>query len=85
MLAADALGAMASDPALFDRFLGETGVALAEIRTIAAQPDFLRGVLDFVVRHEDALTAVAAAANVPPERVVRAHERLAGRPAVGSE
>jgi len=75
-LAVRALGFVASDPALLPRFLAITGIEAKDIRTAAAQPGFLAGVLQFVLAHEPTLMAFAEAAAVDPAEVGRACRAL---------
>jgi hypothetical protein len=58
--------------------LASTGIGPDQIRTAAADPAFLRGVLDFVANDEKLLLAVAEHAGVSPESVERAHLVLNG-------
>ncbi len=56
-VAIDALGFLAADQELLERFLDLTGLRADEIRVAATQPGFLVGVLDFVLAHEPTLIA----------------------------
>ena len=78
-LAIQALGFLAADPEWLGRFLAATGIGPDRIRTAAADPAFLCGVLDFVANDEKLLLAVAEYAGVSPESVERAHLALNGR------
>jgi hypothetical protein len=77
-LAIQALGFMAADPEWLGQFLATTGIGPDQIRTAAADPAFLRGVLDFVANDEKLLLGVAEHAGVSPESVERAHLVLNG-------
>ncbi|MCB8838483.1 DUF3572 domain-containing protein [Aurantimonas sp. VKM B-3413] len=76
-LAISALGFIASDRVLLDRFLALTGLSVAELRQAAASAGFLPGVLDFILGHEPTLLAFAQASNTPPERIGEARRALA--------
>lgn len=77
-LAVTALSFLAADPKLFDRFLALTGIEIGAIRQVAASPDFLLGVFDFILGHEPTLIAFAEDAEIDPGRVVAARQALAG-------
>nr|WP_210292029.1 DUF3572 domain-containing protein [Aurantimonas endophytica] len=76
-VAVQALGFIAADRPLLDRFLAVTGINVAELRAAAATPGFLAGVLDFVLAHEPTLMAFAADQSLDPARVAAAREALA--------
>lgn len=71
-LAISALGYIAGEPPLLNRFLALTGIEAAAIRQAAVQPGFLAGVLYFIAAHEPTLMAFAEAESVPPEDVIKA-------------
>lgn len=77
-IAVAALGHIAAEPELLDRFLALTGIAPSDIRHVAGEPGFMAGVLAFVVQHEPTLTAFAAGSGIPPERVTEAWRSLPG-------
>ena len=62
------------------RFLAITGMGPAEIRAASAEPGFLAGVLDYVASDERLIADFAAAADVDPADVGRAHVALGGSP-----
>ena len=76
-VAVQALGFIAADRPLLDRFLAVTGINVADLRAAAATPGFLAGVLDFVLAHEPTLMAFAANQSLDPARVAAARESLA--------
>lgn len=71
-LAIQALGFVASDPALLPRFLAITGIDASQIRAAARQPGFLAGVLQFILAHEPTLLQFAQHAGIDPSGVGRA-------------
>jgi hypothetical protein len=74
-----ALGALAwtlGDAARADRLLALTGLAPADLRARADDPEMLGAALAFLEAHEPDLIACADALGVTPETLVRAHERL---------
>jgi hypothetical protein len=77
-VAIQALSYLASDTEQLERFLTLTGLDHAAIRTAAAQPGFLAGVLDHVLSDESLTVAFAAYANLPPVEVDRARAALSG-------
>lgn len=77
-LAARAFSYLAADEDLLPRFLAETGLSGAEIRSASSEPGFLAGVLEFLLQDESTLLAFAAADGMKPETIVAAHRALAG-------
>lgn len=75
-VAIEALGFLAQDPTLLTRFLAMTGLEVSSLRTAAAEPGFLAGVLAFIAGHEKTLTDFAAASGKTPEMVAAAHRAL---------
>jgi hypothetical protein len=75
-LAVSALGFIASDPELLSRFLAITGIHPQQIRSAAAEPGFLAGVLNFLLAHEPTLLRFAEAEGVQPDRVAKAMRGL---------
>ncbi len=59
-LAVQALSYIAQDPERLGRFLALTGIGPAEIRSAAAEPGFLAGVLDYVASDQALIIAFAA-------------------------
>ena len=79
-LAVAALGFIAGDGERLGRFLAITGIGPESIRAAAREPDFLLGVLDYLVSDEPLLIAFAEENDFEPEHVARAREVLAGPP-----
>jgi hypothetical protein len=77
-----ALGFIASDPERLGRFLLQTGIGPATLRSAAREPQFLSRVLDYLGEDEALLLAFAANEGLAPETVARARLTLAG-PAAG--
>jgi Protein of unknown function (DUF3572) len=77
-LAVGALGFIAADPEQLSRFLALSGIDPAAIRTAAAEPGFLGGVLAYIAGNERTLLAFAAQASVAPEEIEKARVVLAG-------
>ena|SRR5262249_43453545 len=77
-LAIQALNFLATEPARLERFLALSGIDLQSIRTAAAEPGFLAGVLEHLAADEALLVAFAAEAGVGPDEVDRARTVLAG-------
>jgi len=79
-LAVTALGFIAGEPERLGRFLATTGIGPESIRDAASDPDFLLGVLDYLVSDEGLLLAFANENSFDPEHVVSARDILAGPP-----
>jgi uncharacterized protein DUF3572 len=79
-MAVQALAYLAGEPEHLARFLALSGIGPQAIRTAATDPQFLAGVLDFVVGDERLLVAFADHIQVKPEAVLRAQAELSGTP-----
>ncbi|MCX7305357.1 MAG: DUF3572 domain-containing protein [Hyphomicrobiales bacterium] len=75
-LAIRALGFIAADPELLQRFLAITGIEAASIRNAAREPGFLAGVLQFIAAHEPTLLRFAEETGTPPTDVSAALRAL---------
>ena len=75
-VAIQALSFLASDPERLGSFLTESGIGPQTLRTAAADPKFLAGVLDFIVRDDATVKAFADASQLTPEAVTNAREVL---------
>jgi hypothetical protein len=81
--AVSVLGWLAGEPDLLSRFLALTGIRTDQLRRAADEPDFLAGLLDFLMEHEPTLMAYCAATGSKPEDVAGA-ARVFSRPHLGS-
>ncbi|MGH6726864.1 MAG: DUF3572 domain-containing protein [Pseudolabrys sp.] len=77
-VAIQALSFIAGDSERLGRFLAETGIGPAEIRTAAREPGFLIGVLDHLAADERLLTSFAAEAGVDASAIGKAIAALGG-------
>ena len=77
-LALLALAHIAGDETLFARFFALSGLDEASLRTRAAEPAVLGGVLDFVLGDERLVVALAETFDVPPDAFARARRKLPG-------
>lgn len=77
-LATDALIFIAGDANRVAGFLRATGYQPEDIREQANAPEFLAGVLGFLLEDESLLLAFAANGNHDPATVSRAHRLLSG-------
>ena len=77
-LAIEVLGYLAADTASLERFMGLSGLELGDLRTAAAEPGFLLGVLDFLASDEALLLSFAANTRRDPAAIERARQILAG-------
>lgn len=77
-LAIRALGHLAQDKEVLERFLSITGLAPHKIREAAASPGFLAGVLDYMMQNEALLLTFSENNNVNAEAIMAAHRQLSG-------
>jgi hypothetical protein len=79
-LAVTALSFIAGEPERLGRFLATTGIGPESIRDAAREPDFLLGVLDYLMSDEELLLAFANENSFDPAHVASARDILAGPP-----
>jgi hypothetical protein len=77
-VALDALIWLAARPEDLSRFAAETGADAASLRALAADPDGLGFVLDFLLRDEALLAEFAAAFGLQREAPAQARRALPG-------
>ena len=80
IVAVQALSFIAGDPERLGVFLAETGIGPETLRSAAADPHFLAGVLDFVLRDDATVKAFAATSELDPATIAAAREVLAEDP-----
>ncbi len=73
-----ALAWLAGREDLLDVFLGSTGTSPEDVRTRAAEPDFLASVLDFVLMDDAWVIACAETLEMAPERLIEMRQALPG-------
>lgn len=76
-LGVQALTFLAGQPEPLGRFLALSGIGPADLRAAAGQPEFLTGVIDFLLTEEPLLVAFAQSIDLPPEKVADMARRLA--------
>ena len=76
IVAIQALSFLASDPERLGQFLTETGIGPQTLRSSAADPKFLAGVLDFIMRDDATVQAFAGVSQLTPQAVAGAREVL---------
>ena len=76
-LAISALVFLASQPEALGRFLALTGIGPANLRSAAAEPGFLAGLLDHYLANESLLMEYSGHAGLSPEDIARARQILA--------
>lgn len=76
-LAIDALSFIAADPGVLGQFAAVTGHTPATIRAEIAAPEFLTGILDFLLGDESLLLVFASHQGIAPHDVVAARHALA--------
>jgi hypothetical protein len=75
-LAIGGLAFLAGRPEALSRFLALNGIGPATLRTAAADPAFLAGVLDHFLGHEALLIEYASDAGISPARIGAARRAL---------
>ena len=78
LLAIQALEFLAADGERLERFLMASGIAPQHLRSAAAEPEFLAGILDHLGAEEALLPAFAQHAGIDPADVARARRALPG-------
>ncbi len=78
-LAIEALGFLAGDTGLLQRFFALSGLEPSNVRRAAAEPLFLAAVLDYLASDESLLLSFAKSAGREPAAVLRARELLSPR------
>jgi hypothetical protein len=76
IVAIQALSFVAGDPERLGAFLAETGIGPETLRSAAADPHFLAGVLDFVLRDDATVKEFAAASELDPATIAAARDVL---------
>lgn len=76
IVAIQALSFIAGEPARLGRFLAESGIGPETLRSAATDPQFLAGVLDFVLRDDALVKAFADSAELDPTNVAAARQAL---------
>ena len=69
-----ALAFIASNEDQIGRFMAMSGLAPDDLRAQAADPQFLSGVLDFMLQDESLVVGFAAGAGMKPDAVMRARQ-----------
>lgn len=78
LLAIRALGHIAADDDLLGDFLSLSGLAPDELRARMAEPEFLGGILDFLLADEARLLAFCEAEEIRPQLPAAARRALPG-------
>lgn len=73
-----ALGFLAADPERLSRFMDLSGLDLTAIRSCAADPAFLGGILDHLLADESLLLIFAEEQELRPERIAALRRKLPG-------
>src|SRR5438445_13627826 len=81
IVAIEALSFVAGDPERLGMFLAETGIGPETLRSAAADPRFLAGVLDFVLRDDATVKPFAAASELDLTTIAAARALLYDDPA----
>jgi Protein of unknown function (DUF3572) len=78
IIALKALGFLAAEPERFQRFMDLSGTTLEAIRSAAADPAFLGGVLDHLLADQTLLLLFAEAQDLRPESIPQFRRKLPG-------
>ena len=78
VIALKALAFLASDEQRLTHFLDVTGLSLAAIRSLAADPAFLAGVFDHLRADQTLLFQFSEAEGLPPDAIDKARRSLPG-------
>jgi Protein of unknown function (DUF3572) len=76
--ALNALSFLAAEPDRLSRFMALSGLDVAAIRTSAADPAFLGGLLDHLLADDSLLLIFAEEHGLKPERIAQLRRRLPG-------
>jgi hypothetical protein len=76
IVAIRALAFLAGEAQLLGQFLSESGIGPQTLRASAADPRFLAGVLDFIMRNDDTVKAFSDFSQFPPPTIAAAREAL---------
>jgi hypothetical protein len=79
-LAIQALEYLGREPERLGRFLALSGLDPGTIRAAAQQPEFLSGVLEYVMSDDRVVVAFTESLAIPPERIAQARAVLMGHP-----
>jgi hypothetical protein len=76
IVAIQALSFIAGDPQRLGSFLAESGIGPETLRTAAADPHFLGSVLDFILRDDATVKALAEVSQLHPTNIAAARQVL---------
>jgi hypothetical protein len=82
-VAGTVLGWLAGEPDMLSRFLALSGMQAQQLRDAVDDPQFLAGMIDFLMAHEPTLMAFCEATETKPEAVAAASHYYSG-PSFGS-
>ena len=77
-IALQALAWLAADEDMLGNFCGATGMVPGDLRDAAEDPEFLAGVLDFLILDDAWVQAFADATGLSPDAPIRARSALPG-------
>jgi hypothetical protein len=82
-IAGTVLGWLAGEPDMLSRFMALSGMQPQQLRYAVNDPQFLAGMIDFLMAHEPTLMAFCEATGTKPEAVAAASHHYSG-PGFGS-
>ena len=77
-IALQAVAFLCSDENALRGFLAQSGMIEGDLKLALTEPEFLAGVLDYVLGHEPTLTAFCDETNIPYELPAMARRALPG-------
>lgn len=77
-IALQMLGFLASDGERLERFMATAGLTPQGLRAAAADPQFLAGVMDYLLADQSLLLAFAESVDLSPHKVMAARRHLPG-------
>ena len=77
-IAIQALGWLAADQDLFQTFLGASGMNVNDLKEMAADPQFLGAVLDFILMTDSTVTGFCDSAGLGYDMPIDARHSLPG-------
>ncbi len=77
-VALQAIAFIGADERAINALMAQSGIGVDDLREQITNPEFLAGILDFLLNDEGALLAFCEASDLAPEFVVKARRHLPG-------
>ena len=78
-IALQALGFLAVEPEVLERFLHTSGLQLDELRSQASNPDVLRAIMEFILADDARVSGLCQELNLEPKDLHAANHVLGNR------